>query len=88
MIFLEAEVVVRKWGNSLGLTLPKNLVETQKIRENDRISIQVEKNKLLRVGDIFGLAKGWKFDTQKFKDQARREELERERKISGFLRNH
>jgi hypothetical protein len=44
----------RKVGGSLFVTLPKELVETQKIRENEYIEITVKKCKI----DGFGILKG------------------------------
>jgi hypothetical protein len=44
----------RKVGGSLVVTLPKELVETQKIRENEYIEITVKKCKI----DGFGILKG------------------------------
>lgn len=85
---MQAEVVARKWGNSIGVTLPKELVEKEQIKENEKIVIEVHKTKPLLVKDIFGLAKGWKFDTQKFKDELREADLERDRKLSRLLRAH
>jgi hypothetical protein len=41
-------------GGSLVVTLPKELVETQKIRENEYIEITVKKCKI----DGFGILKG------------------------------
>lgn len=48
-------VVIRKWGNSLGLTLPKNLAESQKIRPNDRVIVSVKK--VSSIKDLFGSLK-------------------------------
>lgn len=85
---MDVEVVVRRWGNSLGVTLPKEVVDTQHIRENERLFIGIQKERPLKVADIFGLAAGWKIDAQRLKDRLREEDAERDKKISGFLRNH
>lgn len=37
------EVIVRKWGNSLGVILPKEMVEGQRIKEKDKIHISIVK---------------------------------------------
>jgi hypothetical protein len=44
----------RKVGGSIVVTLPKKLVETQKIRENEYVEITVKKCKI----DGFGILKG------------------------------
>jgi antitoxin component of MazEF toxin-antitoxin module len=85
---LEVEVVVRKWGNSLGLTLPKILVKEQEIKENEVITVDIQKEKPIKVKDIFGLLPEWKIDSQKLKDELRREDIERDKKISRLLRHH
>ncbi|MFH1916303.1 MAG: AbrB/MazE/SpoVT family DNA-binding domain-containing protein [Nanoarchaeota archaeon] len=38
-----AEVTTRKWGNSVGIVLPKELVDDQKIRPNQKLTISVMK---------------------------------------------
>lgn len=85
---MELEVVVRKWGNSLGIALPKQAVESEGLKENQKIFIEVHKRKNIKIKDLMGLAEGWKIDAQKVKNNAREEDLERDRKISGFLRNN
>jgi hypothetical protein len=44
----------RKVGGSIVVTLPKKLVETQKIKENEYVEITVKKCKI----DGFGILKG------------------------------
>lgn len=71
---MEVEVVARKWGNSIGVTLPKEAVKKEGIKENERFFIDIHKEKHSKVIDIFGLAKGWKIDSQKIKDELRRQD--------------
>jgi len=86
--FLETEVVVRKWGNSLGITLPKEIVDKQRIRENERLFIGIQKEKTPKVSDIFGITSGWNIDTQKMKDKTREEDAKRDKKIPRHICNH
>ena len=51
----EAVVTVRKWGNSLGIALPKNFVEETGIGPNEEVAISIRKVKTLR--DLFGTFK-------------------------------
>lgn len=67
----EAIVKVRQWGNSMGVTIPKEIVEKEKLEPNDEVVIIVERKKSLR--DIFGSLKEWKIDPQKTKDELRKE---------------
>ncbi|MBI2598029.1 MAG: AbrB/MazE/SpoVT family DNA-binding domain-containing protein [Candidatus Diapherotrites archaeon] len=71
---MEVEVVARKWGNSIGVTLPKEAVEMEGIKENEHFFIDIHKEKQATVRDIFGLAKGWKIDSQHVKDELRRQD--------------
>ena len=66
---MTATVVVRKWGNSLGITLPKELVEGQNIKEGDVLSLPVVIKKA-NLSKIFGSIKTG-MSGQKFKDMAR-----------------
>ena len=39
----EVEVVTRKWGNSLGIALPKKLVEQERLCEHEHLVIEVRR---------------------------------------------
>ncbi len=62
-------VIVRKWGNSLGITLPKELVKGQNIKEGDKLVLPVVIKKA-DLSKIFGSIKTG-MSGQKFKDMAR-----------------
>jgi len=62
------EVTVKKWGNSLGVVFPKNLVEKKQLKENSKVIIEVIKEANLKK--IFGLGTK-KIGGQKLKDIAR-----------------
>lgn len=46
---------VRRWGSSLAVTLPRNLVKRLSLREGEKILIEVEKENPLRA--VFGKGK-------------------------------
>jgi len=72
--------VTRKWGNSIAVVIPKEIVDKQKIREDEEVNFTVEKKRVF-TKDLFGALKGWKIDAQKAKDEIRMEEkLAEERK--------
>jgi len=52
---METEVLVKKWGNSLGVVLPKQLVDAENLSENDKIILDVRKEADLTK--MFGSAK-------------------------------
>lgn len=39
----EMEAMTRKWGNSLGITLPKEVVKEEHLHENQRLIIEIKK---------------------------------------------
>ena len=64
------EVVVKKQGNSLGIILPHELVESEGLKENKKIHINITKK--ADLSDIFGSAKKLKkINGQKLKNMAR-----------------
>ena len=62
---MAVEVVARKWGNSVGVILPKEL----HISENDRLIIQIMK--IPDYKKIFGIIKRTE-SGQKFKNEAKK----------------
>ncbi|MEK6917979.1 MAG: hypothetical protein AABW51_03455 [Nanoarchaeota archaeon] len=68
---MATEVIVKKWGNSMGIILPKELVEKEQLRENKKIFIDIIKE--ADFSDIFGLVKNRKMSGQKMKDISRKE---------------
>ncbi len=72
----QIKVKLKRWGNSLGVVIPQNVLESVRAGEGDELSlfIKKDKNDLL---NLFGKLKGWKLDSQKFKDEIRKEESEK-----------
>jgi hypothetical protein len=66
---MTTEVTVRKWGNSLGVVLPKELIDEQKIAENETLIINVVK--VAHLKHVFGTVK-IKRSGQEFKDYVRK----------------
>ena len=50
-------VKTKKWGNSIGIRLPKEVVKQNKIKPEEEITIQVGKQKVTKAKDIFGILK-------------------------------
>ena len=72
---MEIETRTKKWGSSLGIIIPKKIVEEENLEQNQVIKIlAVETKSKTKVKDIFGALKNWKIDAQKFKDEIRKEE--------------
>lgn len=68
---MATEVRIRRWGNSMGIILPKDLVEKEKLEENKKVLIKIIKE--ADLSDIFGLVKKRKLSGQKMKDISRKE---------------
>jgi len=62
------QTVVRKWGNSFGIVLPKSLVRESGLDENDIVEVNVHKVTDLR--SLFGRLRTDR-PTQSMKDEMR-----------------
>ena len=62
------EARVKKWGNSMGVVIPRKIVESQNLKENDRVVISLIKE--ADLSDVFGSLKRKK-SGQDFKDEVR-----------------
>lgn len=69
MIKVAVEVLIKKWGNSVGVILPKALVEKQGLKENEKVLVEVVKEANLE--HLFGSLKR-KMTGQEFKDVVRK----------------
>jgi len=65
---MTSKAIVRRWGNSLGIILPKELVEKESLKENEEIFVNVVKE--ADISEFFGSLKR-KMSGQKFKDMVR-----------------
>ncbi|MBC8501340.1 MAG: AbrB/MazE/SpoVT family DNA-binding domain-containing protein [DPANN group archaeon] len=62
---MEIECITRKWGNSIGITIPKEVVEKEHIMTNEKLIVNIKaKGKLF--DRVFGIAKtNKKIDVEK-----------------------
>ncbi|HLD75421.1 MAG TPA: AbrB/MazE/SpoVT family DNA-binding domain-containing protein [Candidatus Norongarragalinales archaeon] len=65
---MHVKAKVRKWGNSLGLVLPKEVVDAEGIKENQEIDFYIPKK--VDLSKVFGTLKT-KMTGQAFKDSVR-----------------
>ena len=70
-INMAVEVKIRKWGNSFGVILPKNLLDSKGLKEDDGIIIEIVKE--VDLTNIFGSIKKRKLSGQEFKDLVKEE---------------
>lgn len=64
------KVIIRKWGNSLGVVFPKEFVKERKLKIDQEIVLELAKNANLE--DVFGLVKNNKMSGQEFKNMVRK----------------
>ena len=62
-------MVARKWGNSIGITIPNKVIEKEKIKPNDKVVVSIQKAK--SIESLFGTLKTKK-TAQELKDEARK----------------
>ncbi len=65
----EVETITRKWGNSLGVTLPKEIVDKEHLQENQRIIIEIKS--VADITKLRGLVH-FKKSAQQLKDEMRK----------------
>lgn len=67
---MKFEARPKRWGSSLGIVLPKRIVEKQNIKEKDKIIIEVRNRPL--AGEFFGMfPRKSKKTAQEIKDEMR-----------------
>ena len=70
---VNTNVITRRWGNSIGVILPKDIVEKEHIKENMRINILISKKSNV-LNETFGMLKGrLKKSSQQMKDELKKE---------------
>ncbi|MEM3374152.1 MAG: AbrB/MazE/SpoVT family DNA-binding domain-containing protein [Candidatus Woesearchaeota archaeon] len=67
---IEIECIARKIGNSIGFIIPKEVVEKENIKENERIKIFITKTGKNPIKRTFGLLKEKDFDTDLLLDES------------------
>ena len=66
---MQSKAKLKKWGSSLGVIVPADIVKKEHLREGEEIIIEIKKGNPLK--ETFGSLKDWKIDAQKAKDEAR-----------------
>ncbi|MBS3065543.1 AbrB/MazE/SpoVT family DNA-binding domain-containing protein [Candidatus Pacearchaeota archaeon] len=66
---MAVEVQLKKWGNSVGVVLPREIVEQKKLKESDKIVIEIVK--IADLSRIYGLVKKRKMSGQEMKNLSR-----------------
>ncbi len=67
---MEIRTRAKRWGSSIGIILPKQIVDVKRIRENDEVIMEIKNRPLAR--DFFGRLKGkFKKSAQQLKNEAK-----------------
>ncbi len=62
---------LRRWGNSLGIIIPGDVVQEKGLSEGEEIIIEISKKNTLQ--ELFGSLPKWKINSQKIKNILRKE---------------
>ena len=72
------DVRVKKWGNSFGVVIPKEVIEKEDIKEDEDVRLIVVKKSSKILKETFGMLKGKiKKSTQQIKDELSKELYDR-----------
>ena len=63
MEVIEAEA--KKWGSSIGIIIPKDVVKKERIREGQKVEIILRRPANFDIDKVFGSLKNWKTSTDK-----------------------
>lgn len=63
-------VITRKWGNSIAVVIPNDLVNKENIKENTEVTITIEKTRP-KAGVLWGFLKDWNRPTEEIVKEAR-----------------
>ena len=69
-ITMAIEVSLKRWGNSFGVVLPREIIERKGLKEGEKFVIEVVK--IADLSKIFGLIRERKMSGQEAKDMVRK----------------
>jgi len=69
---------VRKWGNSYGIVIPKQIVEQENLKEGVEINVTFEPKRAMKVKEVFALAKKYPLQKQKKSTEEIMKEIDKE----------
>ena len=66
----ETECMTKKWGNSLGIIIPKDIVEKEHLHESETVMVEIKKKHSAK--EFFGMLAGWKRPTDEIKTEMKK----------------
>jgi antitoxin component of MazEF toxin-antitoxin module len=70
---METYTVLRKWGNSLGIVIPKDLIKKNKLKPDQKVHIIITKKSPTKVKDILGMFPEMNKSTKKIMEEVDRD---------------
>lgn len=67
---MATKTIIKHWGSSLGVVIPKELVNKQHLKAREEVILELKRSS---IKEAFGSLKQWKIDSQKMKDNLRKE---------------
>lgn len=64
----EVEMITRRWGNSLGIAIPRNIIHQERLHENQKVLVEIKP--LTDITTLRGLVK-FKKSAQEVKEEMR-----------------
>ena len=69
---MEVKTIAKKWGSSIGIIIPKEVVDEAEIRENDEIIVNIDKGRP-KAGVLWGFGKNkFKKTSQEIKNESKK----------------
>jgi len=72
MAGIQSETRLKAWGNSIGVVIPKEVLQHEKLSINDEVEIIIKK-KMNPLKEVFGKLKGVKARSEKTTDEILKE---------------
>ncbi|MEK6888907.1 MAG: AbrB/MazE/SpoVT family DNA-binding domain-containing protein [Nanoarchaeota archaeon] len=70
----QGEAKLKRWGNSFAIVIPVDIIQKEKLREDDHVRFLLLKDSRKVLRETFGMLKGkLKKSGQQLKDELRRE---------------
>ena len=54
---MEIKAKTRKWGNSIGVIIPKEVIKEQNIKPDQEVTLMISKKQITKGKDIWGTLK-------------------------------
>ena len=70
---VQIKAKVKRWGNSMGIIIPKEVIASEKLKEGDEIELALLRDSSKVLHEMWGAGKNIKKTGQHIKNELRRE---------------